>query len=472
MKTSAFSVKKSWLALLLLLITALPLTGCGASPEKIALAAGPQAVPVEPANAISVRTATVQSGSIATVYNYTGNLQAVNAITVLPMVSGRVQSVLVEAGDQVKAGDPIAVLENKAYAAQLKQAKAQLEVVKLNLQKMEDGARPEQLEAAQEAVQIAKSALTDVYTINDDERTAAVAQLAAAEAQLKLAQYQYDKISWAGQTSMTPQALQLEQATIAYDTAKAAYDLRINPGDAQTAALKAQLTQAELQLKLAQNPTTETEQAIVHKQVELATAAVELAQVQVDESVIRAPFDGTIAEIYIDKGAMVAPTVPVGKLVSDNIEMVFKVEESRLPEVKIGQNAALQVSAYEDVDFPAVVTNIAPIADAHSHTFAVTVTPQDTEHRLHSGMYAKLALLVDERSDALLVPQSAVAKNAQGESVVYVVNSQNQIETRPVTIGLAQNDQVEILSGVAKGEAVVTVGLSQLTDGANVTVMQ
>lgn len=472
MKSTVSSAKQSWILLLLVIIAALPLTGCGSMPEKVALAAGPSALPVAPEETVSVRAATVQSGDIAKVYNYTGNLQAVDAITVLPMVSGRIQSVLVKAGDVVKAGDPIAVLENKAYAAQLKQAEAQYELAQLNVQRMEDGARPEQLQAAQEAVQIAKGALDDVYNLNDDERTTAVAQLASAEAQLKLAQYQYDKISWAGQVGMTPQALQLEQATIAYNTAKAAYDQRVSPGDAQTAALKAQLTQAELQLKLAQNPTTETEKAIVRKQAELAEATVEQARVQVDESVIRAPFDGVIAEIYVDPGAMVAPTVPVGKLVSDNMEMVFKVEENRLPEVKIGQNAALQVSAYQDVDFPAVVTNIAPVADAHSHTFAVTVTPQDAEHQLRGGMYAKLALLADEHANALLVPQSAVTKNAQGELVVYVVNSRNQVEARRVTLGLTQDDQVEILSGVAKGETVVTVGLSQVTDGAKVTVME
>lgn len=461
---------QTWFLLLLLIVVALPLTACGSMAVPVAEAAAPPANSADNVPLASVRVAAVETGDIARIYNYTGNLNAADIVTIVPIVGGRIEKVLVEAGDELQAGDPIAIVDSRIPRAQLKQAQAQLELAKLNLQKMDDGVRPEQLATAQKSVNIARAALNDVYDVNDSERTAAVSQLAIAEAQLKMAQSEYDKISWAGQTGMTLQAIQLEQATIAYEAAKAAYDLKVNPGDAQTAQLKAQLAQAELQLAMAEEPVTTTDRQMVAKQIELAEAAVEMASIQVDEATVRAPRAGTLAELYVTAGQMVGPQVPVGKLVSDEIELIFKLEESRLPEVAVGQNVALRVSAYPDTDFPAIVTYVASTADAHSHTFAVTVAPLDEGNLLRSGMFAKLALLVDEHTDALLVPQSAIVKDADGQSTVYVADKYNRVEKRIVTLSLTQDDRVEVLSGLEEGDLVVTVGQAKLEDGAMVEI--
>ncbi len=458
---------KIWILLLLLIVAALPLTACGASSTEASELVSETDTTVVPVQAISV-----EKGDISRIYNYTGNLNAADTVTIVPVVGGRVESVFVEAGDMLKKGDPIAQIDSQIYTAKLKQAQAQLAMANLNLQKMNEGARPEQLAAAKESVEIARAALNDIYDVNDSERTLAVSNLAAAEAQLKMAQAEYDKISWAGQVGMTLPAIKLEQATIGYETAKAAYDLKVNPGDAQTAQLKAQLTQAELQLALAENPVTDTDREIVAKQIELAEAAVEMATIQVDETIIRAPRDGVLAELYITEGQMAGPQMPAGKLVSTDVELVFKLEESRLPEVKIGQNASLRVAAYPDTDFPAIVTNIAATADAHTHTFAVTVVPIDEEGLLRSGMYARMALLVDERADVLLIPQIALTKNADGSPMVYVVGADNHAEARSVTLGLTQDDRVEVISGLSTDEIVVTIGQTNLQDGAVVEVSE
>jgi len=462
---------KTWIFLLLLIVAAVPLTGCGAIKASPAEAAGAATV-ADTAPVVSVQVATVEKGDISRIYNYTGNLNAADTVNIVPVVGGRVEKVFVAAGDTLKKGNPIAQIDSRIYEAKLKQAQAQLAVAKLNQQKMNDGARPEQVAAAKKSVEIARAALNDVYDVSDSERTLAVSNLAAAEAQLKMAQAEYDKISWAGQVGMTLPAIKLEQATIAYETAKAAYDLKTNPGDAQTAQLKAQLTQAELQLAMLENPVTDTDRAIVAKQIELAEAAVEMATIQAEEATIRAPRDGVLAELYITAGQMAGPQMPAGKLVSSNVELVFKLEESRLPEVKAGQNASLRVAAYPDTDFPAIVTNVAATADAHTHTFAVTVVPQDENGLLRSGMFARLALLVEEHADALLVPQTAIVKNAAGDALVYVVNADNKAEARPVTLGLVQDGRVEVLSGLAAGDTVVTVGQPNLEDGATVEVRE
>jgi RND family efflux transporter MFP subunit len=422
-----------------------------------------------------VQVATVQTGDVNVVFSYTGDIQAAHTVNLLPGAAGRIESVQVQVGDQLKAGDPIAAVEIQLYAAQLKQAEANLELAKLSLTKMEEGTRPEQIAATQAAVQFARNAVADLNNISDDERTAAAAALAQAEAGLRLAQSEYDKVAWAGQVGMLPQALALEQATTAYEAAKAAYDLQTNPSDLQLSPLMVQLAQAELALALAKKPYTDTDFGMARARIEQAEAALEMANVQVEEATIRAPFDGVVAELYITEGSMVGPQAPVALFVSQQVEAVFNVEESRIGQVKDGQSAALRVATYPGQDFPGVVTSIAPVADKDSHTFIVKVTPVDGDNLLRSGMYADLSLLVEQKEATLLVPRSAVSDSqGDGQQVVYVLQDDATVRRQPVTIGLEQadSDRLEILSGLSAGQQVVIAGQGSLEDGVKVEVRE
>jgi multidrug efflux pump subunit AcrA (membrane-fusion protein) len=122
--------KKTSLLLTLLLVALIPLTACSplGDSKPVVQAAAPEEVPAAP-----VEVAPVESGDIAVIYSYTGNIEAANSVNVMPGAAGRVESVLVEVGDELQAGDPIAVLESDLYATQLKQAEAGLEAARLGL---------------------------------------------------------------------------------------------------------------------------------------------------------------------------------------------------------------------------------------------------------------------------------------------------------------------------------------------------
>jgi RND family efflux transporter MFP subunit len=196
---------------------------------------------------------------------------------------------------------------------------------------------------------------------------------------------------------------------------------------------------------------------------------VQMARIQMEETTIRAPIDGVIAELYITRGGMAAPQAPAALLVSKEMEVLLNVEESRISQVEKGQSAALQVTAYPGQDFPGLVTNIAPVADKQSHTFAVKVTPLDDDNLLRSGMFANLSLLVEEKQGAVLIPRAAVTEIADQE-IVYVVNGDNTVDQRAVTTGLEEDSRVEILSGLTAGDQVVIAGQAGLQDGSTVEV--
>ncbi len=228
--------------------------------------------------------------------------------------------------------------------------------------------------------------------------------------------------------------------------------------------------QAELNLALAEEPFRPVDFEIIRAKIGQAETAVELAQLQLGYTIIEAPLDGVVAEMYIDEGDMVGNSTPLGLVLSQEIEVKLNIEESRLAQIETGQAVSLRVAAYPGLEFPALITNVAPHADSNTHTFAVTVTPLDKEGQLRSGMFADTTVLAAEKDNTLLVPVSAVM-SIDGQSTVYAVTTDGTVEQRAVVIGLSNKHQVEILSGVKAGESVVTTGQANLQDGIKVNVV-
>ncbi len=459
--------QKSIFLILFFAGSALLATACGSSQAAEAQAQATAVGEVEIGTPVEV--ADVATGDIALVYAYNGNLKSKDEVDVTPSISGKIEAVLVDVGDEVKAGDIIATIEQNVYLAQLKQAQAGLTRAELELQKMKIGTRPEEIAVAQAAVEVARAALDDVATIDDDERTSAAANLARTQAALRAAQAEYDKIAWAGDVGNKPEAVALEQATIAYENALADYNLRTNPSDSQLAPLIVQLAQAELNLVLKQQPFREVDFAIAESGTEQAKAAVELAEIQLDNTTIEAPFDGVIAELYVTTGSSVSPQSPVTRFVSSQVDVAVEIEESRIGQIFEGQNVSLQLGAYPGQVFPALVTSIAPTADDRTHTFTIEVTPVDSDGLLRSGMFANASILVAEKQDTVIVPRDAVTQ-VGNQSSVYVVEL-GSVKQQTVVTGLSDGNRIEILSGLEPGETIVTAGQPNLTDGAKVEVV-
>ena len=454
-----------WKTLIFILLPAALLAGCSSiSPDAETQAAKEDRPPAP------VEVTYAETGNIAATLNYAGDLHPTQELMLVSIVSGAVEDVMVETGDKVRAGDPVLQVEDTTYKAQLKQAEAGLSAAQANLMKMQKGPREEQIEMARAALEAAQAQLRGVTTLTGDEATVAAANLAQAEAVLRLAQYEYDKIKWAGQVGQTPQALQLQQATIAYQTAKSGYNLQAHPDESILAQLRAGIKQAEMNLQLAEDPFTEEDFALVRASVAQAEGAVALAQYQVDNAVLRAPFDGVVSEVFVTVGSVASPQSPAIKLISSELEVIANAPENQVIQLYKNQPAALKISAFPGEDFPALVTSIAPAADAASRTFSVKIQAQDKEHKLRAGMFADVSILLEEKVGVVLIPKSALTEVA-GQSGVYALAAdEKSVSFRPVSVGLSDDDRVEITSGLAPGELIVMAGLSNLSDGARVQV--
>lgn len=201
---------------------------------------------------------------------------------------------------------------------------------------------------------------------------------------------------------------------------------------------------------------------------ESAKARVDKAQAALDKATVVAPFEGIIGLIDIDPGSFVQAAQELVKLVDNTpIYADFKIPEKNLHDVAVGQLAEIKLDGFPDEKFIATVEAIDSSVDPISHSIAIRATIPNDNGKLRSGLYANVSLIVGEKPDALLIPESAIIRDGNRE-LIYVVH-EGRAQLVPVITGTRENAMVEILSNLREGLQVVTAGQIKLYSGKSVT---
>ncbi|HEX2986966.1 MAG TPA: efflux RND transporter periplasmic adaptor subunit [Chloroflexota bacterium] len=330
--------------------------------------------------------------------------------------------------------------------------------------------------AAVEASGAAQTALdAAVARLNQLKAGATAAQLQDAQTKLMTAKSQYDSASAKLeqlQRGSTPQDLQqadagVQVAEAALATAEASLkQLQDGPTAEDVRVAEAAVAQAEQAYNLAMKPYTQNDLGQAAASVQQAESAVELAEIGLREAVVKSPTDAVVAEKLQSEGALVSPATPIVTLVSGDVELALSVEESKVGQLKEGQKAEINATAYPGEAILAAVSSISPTADAKSRTFQVKVRPTDQSGKLRPGMFAQVKIATSEKPKALTVPKDALV-NRGGQTIVFVVNG-DTVQQRTVTTGIIQNGTAEITNGLSAGEEVVTAGQNDLKDGSQI----
>lgn len=184
-----------------------------------------------------------------------------------------------------------------------------------------------------------------------------------------------------------------------------------------------------------------------------AKAAVGQAQTAFNYTRIRAPFDGIVTARLVDPGAMASPGTPLMTVESrGRYRAEVTIDESNLQLAKIGGNVEVSLDAYPDEHLTGKVVQIVPSVDTLSRTFLVKIElPQMAI--LRSGLSARANFSQGTRR-AVVLPTSAVVDRGAMKAV-YVVNPDQTVALRYVTVGVAQQDRVDVLSGISANESVI-----------------
>lgn len=185
---------------------------------------------------------------------------------------------------------------------------------------------------------------------------------------------------------------------------------------------------------------------------EAARVEYDNAKTKQDGLTLRAPIDGVITEINTTEGAMLEEAVPVYSIQSsDNFEVVAAVDELDIVNVEVGQNVKVELDAYPNRTFDAIVNRISGVGVVSGGvtTYDVTVTLLENAN-FRDGMTANIEVVVSDSQNVILLPVEAVS-TANGQSYVTLSGG----ATSNVTTGLSDGTNIEILSGVNEGDTVV-----------------
>jgi RND family efflux transporter MFP subunit len=258
---------------------------------------------------------------------------------------------------------------------------------------------------------------------------------------------------------------QLARAQADFDHAKLSFDRTSNLYSTQSAT-KPDFDQAKAQY--------DSSTASLNN----AKASLAEAQTALDDSSLRAPFDGWVIKRSVDVGALVGPTAPAFTIADTrSVRAVFGVPDNAMGRIKLGQQQAITTDSFPE-EFSGRVSAISPAADPKSRVYSVEVTIPNPRNQLKSGMIASLALGGEILPTSVLaVPLSAVIRdpqNTEGFAVLIAEGAGDPVtvRSRNVELGDAYGNMIQVLSGLRTGERVVTAGSTLVRSGDKVRVMQ
>ncbi|WP_404384188.1 efflux RND transporter periplasmic adaptor subunit [Caenispirillum salinarum] len=199
-------------------------------------------------------------------------------------------------------------------------------------------------------------------------------------------------------------------------------------------------------------------------------AALELARVNMEKTELRAPFSGLLGLRQASVGDYLRAGDAIVNLEDvDPIKVDFRVPEVFAHRLKTGQPIRMKVDAVPGQAFDGTVYAIDPQVDVQGRSVMLRARVPNTDGPLRPGMFARVTLVLDERPNALVVPEEALIPQGTSQAVYKVVDG--MVEAQPVTIGQRRKGIVEVTEGLSEGDTVITAGQIKVRPGQPVTVM-
>jgi RND family efflux transporter MFP subunit len=220
--------------------------------------------------------------------------------------------------------------------------------------------------------------------------------------------------------------------------------------------------------------------------VDVVAEAVKVAERNLDDTIVRAPFSGIVTVKAAQPGEMVSPIsagggftrTGIGTIVDmDSLEFQVDVNENFINKVRTDQKVSAKLNAYPDWQIPGHVIAVIPTADRSKGTVTVRIALDQKDSRVLPEMGVRVSFLAEAAAGADTKPVSGVsvpinAVQGSGETGVVFILRGDIVERRAVRLGASSGDNATVLSGLTAGDRVVLGDMSQLKDGAKVRVEQ
>jgi membrane fusion protein (multidrug efflux system) len=186
-----------------------------------------------------------------------------------------------------------------------------------------------------------------------------------------------------------------------------------------------------------------------------------------EKAPVESPLSGIVGRFYVDIGQNVTAQTPVALVVDmDKIKINLEIPEKYLPRVSLGQGAEINVDAYPGEEFLGLVTKVSPVVDLATRSAPIEIIVLNTGHRLKSGMFAKVRLIIQEYENIPVILKEAVM--GKDENLYVYAVEDNKAIMKKIVLGIHQGPYFEVKDGLKEGDLVVIMGQQRLRDGINV----
>ena len=384
---------------------ALALTAAGCSKADTAQARG------RDASARPIKVETVKEETMTRAVELVGTLAAVDQVTISSEADGKVSRILADLGDRVKAGQTLVQVDREKQQYNFDQQRASLEKA------------------------LAQLGAPDAQHLPEAEKTPDVQKAAADLAQAKQA---HDRASQLFKRTLVPQQT-LDDAATTLQSRQASYDLSLQ----NAKNLRASIQASEASMKLADRQLRDTE--------------------------IRAPFDGIVEKRLVNLGELVKTQMPVMAIVRvDPLKVIAEIPEKMAPWIKQGQPVQLRVDAYPEQTFSGKVSRISPAVNAATRAFPFEALVPNQDATLKPGTFARVHIVSGKVDTVLTLPYTTL-QYRYGVNRVFVIDG-DKLAGRELKVGDRLGERIEILSGVHAGDRVASSDIDKLVDGQKVSV--
>ena len=344
-----------------------------------------------------------------------GTLAAVDEVTLASEADGVVSRILHDLGDRVRAGDALVELDREKAQYNLDQQKAAL------------------------ARALAQYGAPDPDHLPPIEQTPDVKK---AEAELVQARQSHGRAKELNRRELVPKQT-LDDAEAMLQSKQAGYD---------SALQNARNLQAN---------------------IAAANAAMKLADRQLRDTYIRAPFDGYVQRRYVNlgqlvKGASATPVPVMGLVRIDPLKVTGEIPEKMVPWISAGQPVELHVDAYPDRTITGSVSRISPAVNTATRAFPFEALVPNADTLLKPGTFARVRIRTT-RTDHVMTLSYGALQYRYGINRVFVVNG-DRLVAHELKVGERLGDRIEILSGVTAGDTVAVSDVDKLVEGTRVSV--
>jgi HlyD family secretion protein len=378
------------------------------------------------------------------------HVEAYETTEVYAKVAGYVETISVDIGDEVRLGQVLATLHIPEMQQDLRRREALLAQARSAVGQTEAA-----IVAARASIRAAEAAQAEAQS-----------GLQSAEAELQFRTSEYRRFERLASDGSIPRANadeklnQLKSAEAAVAKAKAAID----SARAKMEVEKAKLTEAEANLAYAQSS------------VDVAAADLEHTKVLVDYGTIKSPFAGTVTRRRFDTGAFIQsasngepePLFTVAR--TDRLRIIVDLPESESMLCQLGQPAMLRIGGAQGREYRGKVARIAGALDQSTRTMRAELELDEPAPEIRPGAYGAASISLANSKQALLLPLNAVIFEKDQASVKTVV--QRRVVQKPVQLGQNDGVRVQVLSGLAPEDVVITDGKAQATPGQAVEVIK